>query len=68
MGNKHLDLNNWPYIWCDNCGIQPLLVDQLPAGKQKIGTAEIFNAHKAMDLICYNCKLVITTLHENDKN
>ncbi len=58
--------NNFPppvppamqYVYCDGCGeIVPFVTDFLPADSR--------NSHSALDIVCKECDLVITTFHES---
>lgn len=55
---KITDLNNYPYIWCDQCNeIQPLWLHRL--------VAQVPNDHEAVDLVCFECKFLVATIHED---
>lgn len=49
------DLNDSDHIWCEVCGVTPLMLDRLEADDR--------NDHAATDLICGKCHLVIATVH-----
>jgi hypothetical protein len=46
----------WAHIWCESCqAVRPVVIDYMEAGGE--------NPHDAADLICAECRFVITTLH-----
>jgi hypothetical protein len=45
----------WANISCENCGVIPLIADEMPAN-------DLHN-WDALDLVCSKCKLIIATLH-----
>lgn len=45
-----------PFIWCDNCGVQPLVEDKM-YGSSADGNGYI----NPTDLMCGKCHLVIAT-------
>ncbi len=47
------------HIWCENCGIVPLIKGYMKADER--------NDHPSTDLICVNCRLVIATIHHLEK-
>ena len=49
-------LERFPRAWCDTCGkVRPVTLDVMPADEK--------NPHEAADIVCDECKSIITTLH-----
>ena len=49
-------LERFPYVWCNTCKkIQPMIFDVVPADER--------NDHDAADIVCNECKSIMTTLH-----
>jgi hypothetical protein len=53
-------LGDYPLIWCSNCQkANPLQISEMAADE--------VNKTAAADLMCFECKLVIATLHWGEK-